>query len=101
MTNLYCSVDSCASNQDGCCCLSHIQVGGRRAHSCADTCCDSYTERGPKFTNSVGRDQPAVATEIACEACNCDYNKNEACCAREINVKDCMCGTECATFKEK
>ena len=101
MTNLYCSVQSCASNQDGCCRLSHIQVGGGDAHCRADTCCDSYTARSAKPTNSVERGQAAIATEISCSAHNCGYNRNQACYATEINVCNCQRGTECASFKAK
>ena len=77
MTNLQCSVMSCANNAQGCCCLPGIQVSGDHACDCGDTCC----------------------------AGTCQYNDHGGCTAHQVQVDGhdaCQCyQTKCSTFQCK
>ena len=50
MTELKCSVHSCANHKDNMCCKPNIAVSGKDACCCDETCCSSYSEKGTKTT---------------------------------------------------
>ncbi|WP_283675212.1 DUF1540 domain-containing protein [Butyricicoccus sp. Marseille-Q5471] len=99
MTNLQCSVNSCGSNKEGCCCRPSIKVAGQQAQACSDTCCHSYTPKSDAPSNSADFERPNLSLEIGCSACNCVHNDGHKCGADCVCVKNGSSGTECATFK--
>lgn len=104
MAELKCKVDSCTYNSDSCCCKGDIMVGGIRACTCDETCCESFHERkGDSFSNALNH--PSKTISIDCEAVKCVYNTNYKCSADHVDIKGSGAGncreTACATFKEK
>ncbi|HJB49619.1 MAG: DUF1540 domain-containing protein [Clostridium sp.] len=108
MTNLRCTVTSCANNSQDCCCRPDIKVAGACACGCEQTCCSDFTGKSGSASNvsSCGCSNPNPSLHVRCEARNCIYNENNECIAENIHVADGSCGkadcksqTECATFK--
>lgn len=108
MTDLECSVNSCAYNCSNLCCRDGIKVGGREASKKTQTCCSSYEQKSSNDAyNSTVRNQVAAPeTQVDCDACNCVYNKTGRCEADGICVDCCNCcdptcvsETQCSTFK--
>lgn len=85
MTNLQCSVMSCANNAQGCCCLPGIQVSGDHACDCGDTCCSSFQTKSSAMQNAVQYNQPNQTLEISCSAGTCNITTTAA--ARPIKYK--------------
>ena len=78
MPELVCSAQSCVYNNAMYCSRGDIEVGGRNATVCQDTCCESFKERqGTSASNSMGT--PSANADIRCEAEHCQYNQN--CCS--------------------
>lgn len=99
MTNLKCSVYSCAHHKGDCCCKPNIKIEGSHACSCGETCCDSYTPRSDE--NSVGYSTPNDSLEIACSATECVYNEKSKCHANNVSINT-MGGTAgCSTFTKR
>ena len=101
MPELVCSAQSCVYNNAMYCSRGDIEVGGRNATVCQDTCCESFKERqGTSASNSMGT--PSANTDIRCEAEHCQYNQNCCCSAGHVDVSGaaaCRCEeTECMTF---
>lgn len=101
MPELVCSAQSCVYNNAMYCSRGDIEVGGRNATVCQDTCCESFKERqGTSASNSMGT--PSANTDIRCEAEHCQYNQNCCCSADHVDVSGaaaCRCEeTECTTF---
>lgn len=102
MTTLGCNVSTCCHNKDDCCCLSTIDVKGRSACKCDDTCCGSYYEAGKEGARNSAQ-TPNITLDISCDACNCIYNEDKVCHADHIDISG-ICATDagetvCATFK--
>lgn len=101
MTNLKCSVNSCAHYESGCCCKPEIKIDGMGASNCAQTCCNSYQERTAQSTNSVGYSSPNPSLEVNCSATSCVHNCNQKCDADCVCVNCCTNqGTECSSFRK-
>lgn len=100
MTFLDCSVTGCVYNEDRCCCKGDIKVEGSDAKRNEETCCGSFKERRGGGSNAEGRISKLV--DVACEACNCEFNEHKKCSAEHIGIAGgsaCTCGeTECASF---
>lgn len=99
MTNCQCNVESCASNQHGCCCRPSIKVSGSGAQNSAATSCGSYVPKSNEFSNSVQYSSPNNSLDISCSATNCTYNESRKCSANEVNISCGCSGSECDTFK--
>lgn len=101
MTVLDCSVTGCIYNTDRCCCKGDIMVGGKEAKSNAETCCESFKERGAQGASNVEK-HVSKPIDVACEACNCKFNKDKKCSAEHIGIAGgdaCEAReTECASF---
>ncbi len=101
MTMLDCSVTGCVYNEDRCCCKGDIKVEGRDAKNTADTCCGSFKERGAEAASNVEKHMSKMI-EVACDACNCKFNKDKKCSAEHIGIAGGdACNsqeTECASF---
>ena len=103
MTNLSCNACSCVHNDDNCCCLSGIDVKGRNACECSETCCGSYSYKEDSAKNNTA--SPKLNLQIKCAARNCVYNNNEACQADHVDISGITAvnagDTVCSTFKSK
>ncbi len=104
MAELKCAVDTCVYNNSECCCKGDIMVGGMRALSCEETCCESFREKkGDRATNEAKH--PSRTISIDCEAVKCIYNSNYKCLADHVDIRGCKAAdcreTSCATFKER
>ena len=104
MAELKCAVDTCVFNNSECCCKGDIMVGGMRALSCEETCCESFREKkGDRATNEAKH--PSRTISIDCEAVKCIYNSNYKCLADHVDIRGCKAAdcreTSCATFKER
>ena len=106
MATLSCDAKNCLHNDAPYCCISHICVGGTKAMTEAETCCDNFKEKGSMAMNSAcGQSRPNPMVDIECKACHCVYNENYHCRAEAVNI----CGpsasvcdeTRCATFQAK
>ena len=103
MAELKCAVDTCMYNNSERCSKGDIMVGGMRACSCDETCCESFRQRKEgQASNSMN---PGRTISIDCQAVKCVYNKDYKCSAEHVDIKGCGacdCGeTNCATFKER
>ena len=106
MTDLKCSVTSCASNDGSLCRLNSIHVSGQSAHSKIETLCSSFSEKSSAPTNSMAGGQSGkVETEVKCDASDCQYNQSSTCNASYIYVQGAggqnSNDTRCDTFKAK
>ena len=101
MTMLDCSVTGCVYNEDKCCCKGDIMVEGRDAKNNADTCCASFKERSANGASNVEK-RISKMIDVACEACNCKFNKDKKCSAEHIGIAGGDANdskeTECASF---
>ena len=102
MTELKCNVIHCASNRDNCCCRPEIQVDGKHAQDCCETCCASFTKIQDGATNTMDYSRPNQTMPIRCAAENCKYNEQGKCDAKAICMGGtearCQSQTECTTF---
>lgn len=107
MAELKCAVENCMYNNSECCCKGDIMVGGMRACSCDDTCCESFREEKENATNAFNsfNDHPCRTISIDCEAVKCVYNTNYKCHADHVDIRGCGASdcreTACATFQER
>lgn len=104
MTELKCLVKNCTYNDSQCCCKGDIMVGGMKACSCDDTCCESFREQKEGSARNA-LDHPSRMISIDCEAVKCMYNTNYKCSAEHVDIKDIGADgsreTLCATFTER
>ena len=104
MTELKCLVKNCTYNDSQCCCKGDIMVGGMKACSCDDTCCESFREQKEGSARNA-LDHPSRMISIDCEAVKCMYNTNYKCRAEHVYIKgigaDGSRETLCATFTER
>jgi len=103
MTNLRCGVRTCINNEDLQCCLPKIDVAGKNATNCGETCCMSFGERKMFGKNSVNAFDAEPATDIGCDAVSCTYNNRGECEAVTVSIagrKATKCyDTECDSFR--
>ncbi len=104
MTELKCLAKTCAYNESERCCKGDIMVGGMKACSCGDTCCESFRE-GREGSARNALEHPSRMISIDCEAVKCVYNTNYKCHADHVDIKgsnaDGSRDTLCATFQER
>lgn len=86
------------------CSKGDIKVGGEEANTSEETCCASFKERTSESAKS-SMGTPSLKIDVACEACECSYNKDYICDAEKIDIAgvtahDCE-QTECNTFINK
>lgn len=102
MTKLSCGVDTCIHNHDKYCCISNISVGGAKAMSEGETCCDSFIEKKDSITNCCVDHKCNPVVDVSCKALNCQYNEDCKCHAEDIHIDGssaCHChDTRCETF---
>ncbi len=101
MPQLKCTVETCIHNKANFCDMGHIDISGGVALSKCETACSSFKDYAlDSYTNSF---KGASATaDIACGACNCQYNEASTCQAGYVEVQGsnaCQStDTECASF---
>lgn len=76
-------------------------VEGKEAETNRQTCCGSFKERGAQNgRNEAGHLSKEI--DVSCEACKCEFNRDQKCSAEHIGIAGgnaCTCGeTECASF---
>ena len=105
MTNLKCNAKNCMHNESPYCCISHICVGGINAKTESEPCCDNFQERRENAVNSCRSHEKNPSVDIECKACNCVYNEDYRCQAKEVCISGpsaCVCDeTRCSTFKAR
>ncbi len=99
MTELKCSVHSCANHKDNMCCKSNIAVSGKDACCCDETCCSSYSEKGDE--NNMAYTEPNRRLDISCSARECMYNHNSVCRADNVSINNMSGGAVCSTFVKR
>ncbi len=105
MNQLRCGVESCATNRDGYCCRSEIQVEGPSARASKDTCCSSFQQEVPGMTNNAVSQSPNPRCEVLCDVQSCVHNSNGCCGASGIDIAGNGASsrgeTRCRTFRER
>ncbi len=104
MTKLTCHVTNCASNKNNYCCRPDIMVDGENAKKMADTCCNSFVQKGKgEASNSTHYDKENASLDVKCDAVTCVHNKDMKCAATSICIDGQMAceksETQCSTFK--
>lgn len=104
MPLLVCSAMTCIYNNGQYCSKGDILVGGEKAETPQDTCCESFRARTDnQATSSLGT--PSQKIDVDCEAQHCQYNEECKCTASQIDIcgaAACKCEqTECGTFNCK
>ena len=105
MTELKCTVQNCAYNENMLCSRSDIKVEGVHAKTVNETSCGSFAPKGYGATNLNSCKNPVPETKVRCEVKECTYHRDDLCHA------DCICvdgrqaaasgDTKCSTFKHK
>ncbi|MBE5961650.1 MAG: DUF1540 domain-containing protein [Lachnospiraceae bacterium] len=104
MTNLRCSVNTCAHYVDNLCSLNSVKIEGPRADEPDGTCCDSFREAKDSTSNCSCKDA-RLETSVGCSAENCKFNEDCKCHADSIDI--CGCGakqtesTLCGSFRSE
>jgi len=104
MTDLKCSVETCCFHDGDCCCRNDIMVGGAKACSCDETCCENFEQQKEGSARNADGYSDRM-TQIDCEAVKCRYNTNYKCQAEHVDMRGSRAGdrreTACATFVER
>lgn len=96
MSKIICGVTNCYLNKNKSCCASSINVEGKNAINRGSTCCSTFGERQPGFSNSTLTPQNDM--EISCSAENCIHNENRKCKSQTIQVHGDNVSNSSATF---
>lgn len=104
MAILKCDAKNCTHNDQPYCCISHICVGGARAMTESETCCDNFREKTASAVNRADCcEHKNTVVDIECKACHCIYNEDQHCRAEEVCIcgpSACVCDeTRCSTFR--
>ena len=86
MTDLKCSVETCCFHDGDCCCRNDIMVGGAKACSCDETCCENFEQQKEGSARNADG-YPDRMTQIDCEAVKCRYNTNYKCQAEHVDMR--------------
>lgn len=105
MTELKCTVQNCAYNENMLCSRNDIKVEGVNAKTVNETCCGSFAPQGYGATNLMGGKHVAPETKVRCEVKDCTYHRDDMCHADSICVDGAHASTsgdtKCSTFKKK
>ena len=105
MTELKCTVQNCAYNENMLCARNDIKVEGCNAKTVNETCCGSFAPKGYGATNLNSCRNASPETKVRCEVKECAYHRNDLCHADSICVDGAHAAasgdTKCATFKCK
>lgn len=105
MHNIQCSVVSCSYNKDQSCNAHTIQIGGKGAQVCNETCCGTYLNCANYSNLAQYTDNRATVEAILCRVDTCKYYGNEHCKLDSIQVGcservDVYTETECDSFEK-
>ncbi len=102
MTELKCSVTSCAYHEEHRCCLNNIKVEGTTADVSDSTACASFVDRKKMGYRNAFIQEPRQALVIECMAEKCAYNRGLNCTADHVHVAGNQAKefdeTKCDTF---
>ena len=106
MPSISCSVVSCSYNQGQRCNANVIQVGGKGAQTCQQTCCGTYLDSANYSNLAQYTNNRETVEAILCRADTCVYYENEHCkldsiqvgCSERVNI---YTETECQSFEKK
>ena len=105
MTELKCTVQNCAYNENMLCSRSDIQVEGAKAKTPNETSCGSFAPKGYGATNLNGSKNACPETKVRCKVKDCTYHRDDLCRADSICVDGHQASssgdTKCSTFKNK
>ena len=87
--DLKCSVETCCFHDGDCCCRNDIMVGGAKACSCDETCCENFEQQKEGSARNADG-YPDRMTQIDCEAVKCRYNTNYKCQAAHVDMRGCL-----------
>ena len=105
MAELTCSVNTCASHNDGYCCRNSIKIDGRSAMMKDQTFCGSFQEKNSGAVNAACGSTPNPHMEIRCSASHCTHNQSGHCSAENVTVSGgsatVMTDTTCDSFEAR
>lgn len=106
MACVNCNVNTCSYNENCSCHAPNIQVGGKGACDCGDTCCGTYMNQAAysnvaQYTNNRSDNQI-----ILCRVDTCTHYSDERCTLSTIQIgspekADTYSETECDSFEQK
>ena len=77
MNKINCSVNNCSNNNSGTCYANRVNVGGKGAQKCCDTCCGSFLDKDNYSTLTNNTNSKGACDCLVCEATTCYYNDNK------------------------
>lgn len=106
MPKISCSVESCSYNGEHQCNAHVIQVGGKGAQSCQNTCCGTYMNRAGYSNLAQYTSNRGEVEEILCRVDTCAYYGDNHCTLSGINMGssekvDIYTETQCESFEKK
>lgn len=106
MPSICCNVESCSYNKNRECNAHVIQIGGKGAKECEQTCCGTYLNCA-SYSNLAEYTQNRETVEtILCRVDTCKYYGNDRCMLDRIQVGssekvDVYTETVCQSFEVK
>ncbi|MBQ1274267.1 MAG: DUF1540 domain-containing protein [Cellulosilyticum sp.] len=106
MPSISCSVVSCSYNKDHSCNAHVIQVGGKGACECSQTCCGTYLDCANYSDLAQYTDNRETVEAILCRVDTCAYYGNDRCMLDSIQIGatervNVYTETECQSFEKK
>ena len=106
MPNISCSVESCSYNKNHECNARVIQVGGKGAEECKQTCCGTYLNCANYSNLAQYTDNRETVEAILCRVDTCVHYGDDHCMLDSIEVGcservDVYTETECDSFEKK
>lgn len=104
MHNIQCSVVNCSYNRNSECNAHTIQVGGKGAEECKETCCGTFLNSASYSNLAQYTDGRETVEAIMCRVDTCRHYENEHCRLDSIKVgclerADVYTETECESFE--
>ena len=103
MAKISCNVSNCSHYEDGVCYSNRVNIGGKGASTCDDTCCGSFLDKAHYTTLTNNTNGSGSCDCLVCEVETCGYNTNKTCEAPSISVQGnnvhLYSETFCDTFK--
>lgn len=106
MHTISCSVETCSYNKDHECNARVIQVGGKGAQECSQTCCGTYLNCGVYSNLAQYTEARETVEEILCRVDTCVHYNQDHCKLESIQVGagervDIYTETECQSFEKQ
>lgn len=106
MACVKCNVENCSYNENCSCHAPSIQVGGKGACQCGETCCGTYMNQSAYSNIAQFTNNRSDVQNIMCRVDTCVHYDNEHCTLNTIQVGssepvDTYSETECDSFEQK